>query len=519
MKHASFLRRAVLLAALMFASTCLRAESITRQLYYITATNGNALAGDGLRRINVDGSGATIISEGNVLTNATALALDPARNRAFIADSLPSGSQKIVTISLTDGTITPFLDTPSLTVNDMEVDAANGFLYFITATNGNAVAGDGLRRVKLDGTGLEIILDGNTITNARSLALDVAHNRAFIYESFSGKQAIFAVDLTSGALSLFLDTVNLTTLAMTVDPVNSHLYFSCATNGNAVLGDGLRRINLDGTGLTSIAEANQITNANAMALDLENNAAFIACSFAGRQRIYKLDLLTSSVTPFLETPNLTLNGLAILGPIDPIAPTIVSVTPPSPGIYRAEQDLDFTVNGSEALVVTGTPSLELTIGSTTRNANYVSGSGSSALLFRYTVQAGETDGDGIVMASALSLNGGTIKSAGGTDASLNFNSPSISEVLVDAVAPQIISIERQSPGQQTTATNAVVFKVTFSESVTNVTSDSFSFSRVGDSTVTGSIASVAGESQTYFVTVNVTGGRGEFRLIAINPYF
>jgi hypothetical protein len=41
----------------------------------------------------------------------------------------------------------------------------------------------------------------------------------------------------------------------------------------------------------------------------------------------------------------------------------------------------------------------LTIGSTTRYATYVSGSGSASLLFRYTVQAGDLDSDGIAVAS------------------------------------------------------------------------------------------------------------------------
>ena len=45
----------------------------------------------------------------------------------------------------------------------------------------------------------------------------------------------------------------------------------------------------------------------------------------------------------------------------------------------------------------------LTIGSTSRQADYVSGSGTSALVFRYTVQSGDLDTDGIV--ASLSANG------------------------------------------------------------------------------------------------------------------
>jgi hypothetical protein len=51
------------------------------------------------------------------------------------------------------------------------------------------------------------------------------------------------------------------------------------------------------------------------------------------------------------------------------------------------------------VAVTGTPRLVLTIGSTTQYATYQSGTGTSTLVFRYTVQAGDLDSDGIAVAS------------------------------------------------------------------------------------------------------------------------
>ena len=74
---------------------------------------------------------------------------------------------------------------------------------------------------------------------------------------------------------------------------------------------------------------------------------------------------------------------------------------------------------SEAVTVTGTPHLALNIGGTTVQANYVSGSGSSALVFNYTILAGQTDTNGIsIAANALSLNSGTIKDLAGHAATL-----------------------------------------------------------------------------------------------------
>ena len=155
---------------------------------------------------------------------------------------------------------------------------------------------------------------------------------------------------------------------------------------------------------------------------------------------------------------------------DATAPTISSVTPPANGSYRATQNLDFTVNFSENVTVAGgTPSIGLTIGATARNASYVSGSGTTALLFRYTVVAGDNDSDGIAMASPVALNGATIRDAAGNNAVLTYTVPNTTGVLVDTTAPAVSSINRAG----TTPSNAasVSFTVTFNESVGGVNDD------------------------------------------------
>jgi hypothetical protein len=150
--------------------------------------------------------------------------------------------------------------------------------------------------------------------------------------------------------------------------------------------------------------------------------------------------------------------------VDGVAPTITSVTGPAAGTYIVGQNLDFTVVFSEAVAVTGTPRLVLTIGSTTRYATYVSGSGSASLLFRYTVQSGDLDSDGIAVASPIDLNGGTIKDVPGNDAVLTFTPPDTSGVLVDGVAPTITSVTGPTAGTYIVGQN-LDFTVVFSEAV------------------------------------------------------
>ena len=51
----------------------------------------------------------------------------------------------------------------------------------------------------------------------------------------------------------------------------------------------------------------------------------------------------------------------------------------------------------------GTPYINITIGSNTRQASYVSGSGTTTLTFQYTVVAGDSAQNGIAMNVPISL--------------------------------------------------------------------------------------------------------------------
>jgi len=201
-------------------------------------------------------------------------------------------------------------------------------------------------------------------------------------------------------------------------------------------------------------------------------------------------------------------ALAKLGP-----PSIASVTGPSAGGYKAGAVLTFTVTFSGPVTVTGTPQLGLTIGSTTRQASYVSGSGGTALTFTYTVQPGENDPDGIAVASPVALNGGSIGNALGASV-LDFTPPTTAAVFVDTLPPTVLSVVRLNPGPQLLAagTRQVVFRVTYSEAVTNVIPAGFSILNVGGGTVTGTIGTPTGGPAVYDVPVSITGGSGEFRL-------
>lgn len=126
--------------------------------------------------------------------------------------------------------------------------------------------------------------------------------------------------------------------------------------------------------------------------------------------------------------------------IDGIAPTVSSVSVPANATYASGQNLDFTVNTSENVTINtggGTPRIALTIGATTRYATYVSGTGTSALLFRYTVDITDVDTDGIAVGAAIDANGGTLRDAATNSLTLTLNSVGVTTGVLVVSTPAV----------------------------------------------------------------------------------
>jgi streptogramin lyase len=121
------------------------------------------------------------------------------------------------------------------------------------------------------------------------------------------------------------------------------------------------------------------------------------------------------------------------------APQISSITPPANGTYSSGQVLSFTVTFNTAVTVNtggGTPYLSLSaitgsIGTgNLAKATYQSGSGTTSLIFSYTVAGTDTAPTGLTMPSAsIALNGGTIMD-GNSCVMLAFGVPDLSKVII-----------------------------------------------------------------------------------------
>ncbi|PZD94525.1 hypothetical protein DNH61_17560 [Paenibacillus sambharensis] len=156
--------------------------------------------------------------------------------------------------------------------------------------------------------------------------------------------------------------------------------------------------------------------------------------------------------------------------IDTEAPVVQSAEG-ADGFYTAGSELEFTVRFNEPVKVDtagGTPTVSFTVGGQSRTAAYKSGSGTDALVFGYTVQAGDADGAAVQFAAsaAIGLGGGQLTDIGGNPAVLTLAGISaMDQVIVDAVDPGITAVDGQAPGMYK-AGDVLEFTLTVSEAVT-----------------------------------------------------
>ena len=125
------------------------------------------------------------------------------------------------------------------------------------------------------------------------------------------------------------------------------------------------------------------------------------------------------------------------------APTItgVEIVAPANGTtFLIGEDIDIRISFTDAVHVVGLPVVTLSVGPETREAAFASGSGTDALLFRYAVQSGDRDDDGVSIPPDA-LGGGSIETANGTPADRAF----------DAVPPDDRRATADDPSRRPTA--------------------------------------------------------------------
>ena len=372
-----------------------------------------------------DGTATDTNNTTTVISNAVAPVVNQVNS--FTANGTYSvGSDIIISVAFSENvTVT---GTPQLTLETGGIDRTINY-------NGT---GSGSNTLLFTYT----VQSGDTSTDLDYLATNSLTAGTSILDA-GGKSAILTLPAPGAVNSLgAIKAIVIDGLAPTVTSISSS-----TTNGSYKAGDniaitvsfsesvavtGTPQITLEtGTtdrtvNYTSGSGSNTLTfNYTVQAGDLSADLDYVATNSLALNSGTIRDAAGNNATLTLPTPgaaNSLGNNKAIV--IDGVNPTVNSVSVPANATYTSGQNLDFTVNLSENITVNttgGSPQIAITIGSTTQQAVYQSGSGTSALLFRYTVQAGDLDTDGIAV-GALNANSGTLQDNAGNNANLTLNS-------------------------------------------------------------------------------------------------
>ena len=151
--------------------------------------------------------------------------------------------------------------------------------------------------------------------------------------------------------------------------------------------------------------------------------------------------------------------------------TNVSITsrPGPDGAYAVGDDVEVTVEFDEGVNVTGSPTVAIQIGDAEKRATYRRGSGTSRLVFSYTVAAGDTDEAGISLPENGLAPARDLRDADGNRPVVSY--AAVTEQpghLIDGTAPVVTGLELISapgPGGTYGLNDAILVKVTFGEEV------------------------------------------------------
>ena len=216
--------------------------------------------------------------------------------------------------------------------------------------------------------------------------------------------------VVTGVPQIFLDSANIGKMSYIAGSGTSALLFAYVT----VTGD----IDNEGFGL----KANSLT-LNGGTIKASNgtaaNLAHIAIAKSATRKLTATAPATVATTTTVATATTTTTA-ATTTTTTVAAPAISSVAfkEPTNEKWIPGQSLQVRVIFNVPVVVTGSPYISL-LSDGINKATYLDGSGSTSLIFAYTIVSGDIDNTGVgIAASAIVLNSGTIKSASGVTATL-----------------------------------------------------------------------------------------------------
>jgi large repetitive protein len=401
----------------------------------------------------------------------------------------------VITVNTTGGTPTLALTIGGSTVQATYVSGSGSNALVFTATvvsghndsNGVAI---GVNALALNGGTLQDASgNGSSITS-----LAVADNAKYLVDTTRPTATV-----TSSTSALISGQTATITFTFSEDPGTSFVWNG--TSGDVVVSGGtLGALSTTGNPLTRTAVLTPTSGVSAGTTNvaIALNSYTDAAGNIGQEA--SAGVTDKSADISVNTTTTTVASVALL-----------SATGIQNSLLNSGDVVSVVVNFTEAVFLdanVGTPSINLTIGSTVVSAQYVSGTGTAQLVFNYTILNGQTDVNGIAInANSLSLNGKVLTDTAGNTPTLSFAAVADNaNYLVDTTAPTVVSVSSSRSTFLSGETALITF--TFSEDP----GSTFTWNgSAGDVTlVNGTLSAISGtgltRTATFLPTQGLTGG-------------
>ncbi len=155
----------------------------------------------------------------------------------------------------------------------------------------------------------------------------------------------------------------------------------------------------------------QLRNTLAISSDPDVGTTVSADPTVGTAGPVVLDVKANGITDMSSNTNATKDNTAVAETLDATDPLVTSVTATS-GTFGPGDVIAIQVTFTEAVQVTGTPTIQLDLASPDVTTTAISGSGTSTLTFSYTVVVGDSTATG-TFAEVLAGITGTVLNFGG----------------------------------------------------------------------------------------------------------
>jgi VCBS repeat-containing protein len=375
----------------------------------LTETDAGLTTSGTLSVEDLDRTNTVTVAVDSVVAGGTTTGLNSS-NAALLAMLTVNSPNTVIPGTTTTGTIAWAFNSGLEAFAYLSIGQSLTLTYTLRVTDSNSPAGTADQTVTLTIIGT----NDTPVVSAAATGLNPTHTsyRGAASTVFGGSPSFSMVEVADRVRRLVITVTNvadgsaesLLIRGTSVPLVAGSIPFTGGTATVAVA-SGTATVTLDfPTTITPSAAATLLTG-----IDYGNTKPAATVG----PRIVTLTAIADDGGSSTDTLTGTLSTSTVTVVRETVPPTITGVAVPPDGFYKQGEYLVFTVTLTEDVIVTGSPTIDITIGSVIRKLAYVPaesvpGATPATLVFTYLLVPGDVDNDGVTLGGQIDVNGGSI---------------------------------------------------------------------------------------------------------------